>query len=337
MASLKDIASALDVSVVLVSRVLSNRMGTTKVSPGTAEAIRQKAIELNYQKNVSAFSLSTGRHNTIGAFIHREGEFGSSLLERLVMGIAEEARETEQKLILAFYETKNEFLKLSKSSHRGVMDGLILGGHFHHELAEKIYEIAKGGIPVVTLYTEPIHPKIINLSVSEQAIGYVATKHLIDQGCRRIGHIRAQMATDFRYKGYCQAMNEAGLEVRSSWVFNADKLGFSLAAGEAFAHKIIKDKIVLDGLTTESDQQTLGAMNVFLAASVRIPEDIKLIGVDDSPFCQFLPIQLSSVSGETVKRGRLAMDLLLKMRDGKEVKNISLDPVLKIRRSSGGK
>ena len=70
---------------------------------------------------------------------------------------------------------------------------------------------------------------------------------------------------------------------------------------------------------------------------VRETEDIKLIGVDDSPFCQFLPIQLSSVSGETVKRGRLAMDLLLKMRDGKEVKNISLDPVLKIRRSSGGK
>jgi LacI family transcriptional regulator len=336
MASLKDIATELNVSISLVSKVLNNRMSTTNVTPKVAEAIRQKAKELNFQKNTAAFSLSTGCHDTIGVFIHRHGEIGSALLERLVLGIAEKTREKKQKLMLSFFETAEEFFEICKDAHRGAMDGLIVGGLPHRELAERVYEISQSGLPVITIQGEPMHPDIANISMREESIGYVATRHLIEQGCRAIGHIRTP-TLEPRYTGYCRAMNEAGLKIDPSWVFEAHKLGFSPLAGEVFARKILSESIPLDGLVAESDHQALGAMNVLQAASVRIPNDIKLIGVDNSPFCPLLAVQLSSVSQKTVKKGSLAVEMLMKLRAGETVTSIVLEPELKIRRSSGGK
>jgi LacI family transcriptional regulator len=335
MASLKDIAAELNVSISLVSKVLNNRMSTTNVTPQVAEAIRKKADELNYQKNASAFSLSTGCHDTIGVFIHRYGQVGSGLLERLVMGVAEKAREKKQKLILAFFETADEFIELSSAAHRGAMDGLIIAGLPHSELAEQVYEIAQNKVPVITVQNEPMHPDIPNISMSEESIGYVATRHLIGQGCRSIGHIRTR-EMKLRYTGYCKAMREAGLKIDSSWIFDAKKLGFSSLAGEAFARKILNERIPLDGLVAESDHQAAGAMNVFQAASVHIPDNIKLIGVDNAPFCELLPVQLSSVSQKTVTKGTLAIDMMMRLRAGQAVESITLEPELKIRRSSGG-
>lgn len=335
MASLKDIATELNVSISLVSKVLNNRMSTTNVTPKVAEAIRQKAKEMNFQKNTSAFSLSTGRHDTIGVFFHRHGEIGSALLERMVLGIAERARGKKQKLMLCFFETAEEFFEICKDAHRGSMDGLIIGGLPHKELAERVYEISQSGLPVITIQSEPMHLNITNISMTEESIGYAATRHLIDQGCRAIGHIRTP-TLEPRYAGYCRAMTEAGLSIDPSWVFDANNLGFSLSAGEAFARKILSERIPLDGLVAESDHQASGALNVLQAASVRIPDDIKLIGVDNSPFCSLLPVQLSSVSQKTVKKGTLAVDMMMRLRAGEEVASIVLEPELKIRRSSGG-
>lgn len=335
MASLKDIAAELDVSVSLVSKVLNNRMGSTLARPQVIEAIRKKAKEMNYQKNSSAFSLSTGCHHTIGVFIRRHGEIGSGLLERLLVGIAEKARAEKYKITLVFFETAEEFFEICKDAHRGTMDGLIVGGAKHGVLVDRVCEIAKSGLPVVTVLNDLICPQVVNVGVNDESIGYLATKHLVDQGCRRIGHICIAENLS-RYQGYCRAMRDAGLDIDPSWVFEAGELGFALEAGEAAARKFLRDRVALDGLVAESDQQVVGAMKVLLAASVRIPEDIKIIGVDNAPFCKFTPVQISSVSQRTVTTGRLAVELLLKMQAGEAVESIAVEPSLKVRRSSGG-
>jgi LacI family transcriptional regulator len=336
MATLKDIATELNVSKSLVSKVLTNRMGTTCVTPQLAEAIRKKAKELNYQKNASAFSLTTGRHNTIGVFIHRYGEIGSGLLERLMLGIAGKAGEYDQKTMLSFFETSAEFNKAINLMHTNVVDGLIVGGLPHNELADKVCEISKNGLPVITIQENPMHPNIPNVAVDEEATGYVATRHLIEKGCRNIGHIRTPEYESSRYMGYCRALREAGLKIDSSRIFMAKDLGFSLAAGDAFARKILQDGIPLDGLVAESDHQALGAMNTFQTAGIKIPDEIKIIGVDNSPFCRFQSVQISSVSHKTMTKGRLAVEMLMRLKEGEKVDNVMLDPVLKIRRSSGG-
>jgi LacI family transcriptional regulator len=335
MASLKDIASELNVSKTLVSAVLNNKQGTIRVSPQLAEIIKKKAEELGYQKNRTAASLYAGRHDIIGVFIHRVGEVGSGILERMVHGLEERLHDRHQRMALSFFNTPEEFIKLSSVAHRGSMDGLIVGGWLHPELADAVCKISDNGLPVVTIQNQPMHPSIINVGMSEESIGYVATRHLIEKGCRRIGCIRTR-ALKLRYDGYCRAMREEGLNIDPAWDFDSKELYFSLASGEACARKILNESIALDGLVTGSDQQAAGAINVFQSASVRIPEDIKIIGVDNSAFCDFLPVPISSVSQKITTMSRLAMDLLIKIQNGETVESIILEPELKIRRSSGG-
>jgi len=332
MASLKDIAGELNISISLVSKVLNNRMGTAGVSPAMQEAIFKKAEELNYQKNTSALSLRKGTHDTIGVYIHRHGESGSGLLENLVLGIAEVARSQHQKLMLSFFEKPEEFIAMSASIHRGTMDGMIVGGLSHKELSDAVLGISQQGLPVVTIQNDPMHEEITNISMNEAQIGYFATQHLIEQGCTRIGHIYTM---DARYEGHCRALKEAGLPVDSELVFDAGEFGFTLMAGEAAAKKILVDGLDVDGLVAESDQQALGAMNTLAQGGVVIPNQIKIIGVDDAAFCRYMPIQISSVSQETESKGRLAMEMLMKLSDGQQVESVTLDPVIKFRHSSG--
>ena len=168
----------------------------------------------------------------------------------------------------------------------------------------------------------------------ESDIGRVATQHLIAQGCKRIGHIRFLAS---RCEGYKQAMQEAGLEIQPEWIFEAnDPLAFSIQTGELFAKKILQEGITLDGVVAESDQQALGLLNTFHAAGVRVPEEMKIIGVDNSSFCQYQPIQLSTVSQKTGTKGRMAMKKILKLRANETVESLTIPPELLIRRSSGG-
>jgi LacI family transcriptional regulator len=215
------------------------------------------------------------------------------------------------------------------------VDGLIVGGWLHPELSDIVYKIAKNGLPVVTVQYQAMHPEIVNVGSNEESIGYIATKHLIAQGCRRIGNISTR-SLHLRHEGYRRAMTEAGLEIDPAFVFDAHELRFSAASGEAFARKILKESIPLDGLVAASDQQASGAMNILQAASVHIPDDIKVTGVDNSAFCELMPVPISSVSQRVTTMGRLAMDMLLKIQNGEAVESIILEPELKIRRSSGG-
>ena len=338
MASLKDIASELNVSKTLVSAVLNNKQGTIRVSPQLAETIKKKAAELGYQKNSTAAALSTGRHDTLGAFIHQSGELGSGLLERLILGITKQARAANQKLTLSLFETSAEFYTLSNLAHRGAMDGLIVGGTFYEALGGKVCAIAQSGLPVITLQNEPMHPDVPNVAINERAAGYLATRHLIEQGCRRIAYLLAphRLSLYLRYEGYCRALAEAGLEPDETLIHQTGKLYYSLAAGEEFARKVLQENIRIDGVVAESDNQALGAINVFQKSSVRIPEDVKIIGIDNAPFCTLVPIPISSVSLELLSVGATAVELLLKLCAGEKIENAVIEPILHIRRSSGG-
>ena len=121
MVYLRDIASRLDVSVSLVSKVLNDRLGTTAVSPAVIRSIRETAKEMGYRKNYSAAALREGRHHAIGIFLHRTGVTGSGLLEDLLDGALFEAHARHQKQLLNFFETADDFRQLREFAHRGMI------------------------------------------------------------------------------------------------------------------------------------------------------------------------------------------------------------------------
>jgi len=331
MVSLKDIAAELNVSVSLVSKVLNGRLGTTGVRPELGGVIRRKAREMGYERNASAVALSRGRQDVLGVFIHRLGMAGSGIIEDLVDGISEAAREAHQKQFVNFFSTVAEFAELSRVAHRGMMDGLIVGGVRHEELVPHIQEISRSGLPVVTLYNTVLHESLPNVGMDQREVGGVATRHLLMSGCRRIAHI---CNIQERFEGYKAALAEQGVPFRPELVWEAPSSEFSHTLGAQAVRQLSEAGIAFDGLVAQSDQEAVGGINELFRMGRRVPEDVRVIGIDNAPHCEFARVPLSSVSQRFGERGREAVRMLLKQIEGRHVPSLELTPILCPRRSS---
>ena len=329
--SLKDIAGQLDVSVSLVSKVLNDRMGTTGASKQVVQAIRRKAIELGYRKNTSALALVRGRHDVLGVFVHHHGTAGSGIAETMLNGIAGEAHRLQQKQFLDFFITASEFRLLCRSAHHGIMDGLIVAGVRHAELRGELLRIDQSGTPVVTIYDEQIDRSLPNVGIDEAEIARVATHHLIERGCRRIAHIRTLPS---RFKGYRAALEVAGISSTPELVFMAGIHDFDHTTGRRAVSDLLGRSVEFDGLVAQSDQQAMGALHALMRAGKRVPDDVRVIGVDDSPYCEFSAVPLSSVSQNFTVRGQHAVRMLMDRIEGRDVASIAIEPELRIRAST---
>lgn len=332
MASLKDIAAATNYSIPLVSKVLSGNMGTTGCSKSTREIILAKATELGFRPNMAARALRTGRSGSIGVFIHPFGHDGSNLIGRLLMGLSSQANECGHRLWLSYYETESEFLHRFTKTTRAEIDGLIIAGIFHPKLVRLHEAIEKNGIPVVTLFKHSMSsPGGINVHCDDFNIGYLPTQHLLKRGCRSIAHIRA---FDPRYHGYVKALEEYGIQPDPELVYTAPE-GFGVDTGIKAVQHWLKTGRKFDGLVAESDHQAFGAISELLKQGIRVPEDVKVFGVDDSPICDLSPVALSSVSQEVGEIGRQAVNTLMKRIKKEPAESLSIQPVLRLRASTG--
>lgn len=331
MASLKDIAAELNLSIPLVSKVLSGKMGTTGCSEENRQAILAKAKELGFRPNALARALREGRTGSIGVFVHPLGSPGSDLIERLLMGLSTQANVHGQRLCLSFYQTDKEFMQRFSKTARAEIDGLLITGIYHPELAGRYKEIEENGLPVVTLFRNAVkQPGGVNAFCDDFQVGYLPTKHLLELGCRRIAHIRSLEA---RYQGYLKALEEHAVAEDSSLIYNA--MGrFDMDSGRKAVSNWLASGTQIDGLVAESDHQAFGGVTELLAQGKRVPEDVKVFGVDDSPVCELCPVPLSSVSQQVEKVGALAADMIMARINGEEVESVLVPPALTLRAST---
>ena len=334
MVTLKDIANELDVSIPLVSKVLNKSRGTTGVSVETAERIRDAAVRLGYTRNRSAAALRMGRHDTLGVMIHRCGSAGSGVTDAALSGVAAAAGAMGQQLELAIYETDAEFSEGLLRMNGSSIDGLVVAGVPHPAVGAKLLDLHSRGVPVVTLYDQPVHPNVVNVGCDDVEVGRIATRHLIDLGCKRIAHIRS---FDTRYDGYRQALREAGLELIEALVVDARRPSeVRFDDGVQGAATLLDRGVAFDGLVAGCDLHAAGAIRTFFLRGIRAPDDVRVVGVDDSPLCPYGIVALSSVSGNVNKRARLAVKMLMAARAGKEVASVLVPPTLSARESSIG-
>jgi LacI family transcriptional regulator len=92
--------------------------------------------------------------------------------------------------------------------------------------------------------------------------------------------------------------------------------------------------IEFDGVAAQSDQQAVAAFNTLISAGKKVPDEVRLIGVDNSPFCELNSVRLSSVSQEDRLRARRAMQLLLDAIEGRPIGPVLIEPMLYVRESS---
>lgn len=331
MPTLVDIAKKLDISVSLVSKALNGRLGTTGARPELIAEIQRTASEMNYQKNASALALKQGRHNAVGVFIHQFGRPGSGNMDSLLQGLSAKAKEDGQRFILDFFEEAKEFLAFRGMMRKSVMDGVLMGGLPHEELIGVLLELQESGLPIVTILDKEISPLLPNVSFDQVGAGRMATGHLIEQGCRNIVHI-----VDFeeRYNGYCAALHENRIPLREELVYREEGAEFSYGRGIRAARFLLESGVEFDGVVAQSDEEALAVMNVLMDSGIRIPEEVRLIGLDNAPYCEFARVPLSSISQSGVERGRAAFEMLMALINGQSVESTTVAPKLFIRKST---
>lgn len=321
---MQDVARDLGVSKSLVSKVLSNRLGTSGVSEATAARIKDRAAELGYQINLSARALRRGRLGTIGLFVHRAGDPGSGIIEKILQGVVGAAHEAGKKVIVALFEEQGEFQSLS-ASYSGLIDGMIICGIEHPELKDELLKIAQSGTPVVSMYSASIAPEIPNVCMKDEELELLTIRHLVAQGCRKIGFVETKESIHCRR---ASLLTGAGLPAKPAFVFSTGDLRYSYEAGVAAAQKILAENIDIDGLMTDADAQAIAVVHTLLKAGVRIPEQLKVVAVAATPYCSYAMVPVTSVAHQLEESGRQAVRLMVDLLDGRKVKDIHLPPLL---------
>lgn len=331
MPSLKDIAAAVGVSHTLVSRVLNNRMGTTRVGEKTREAILQRAREMDYRPNPLAIALKRGRKGVVGVFIHQVGVAGSDLSVQFLESASAALAKARLNLWLQFFGTDTEFLAACNQRLTRSLDALIVAGLPHPELAESLQNLEQHGLHIVCSSDgDYMPPGIINITCDQTGQTYLTTRHLLDVGCRRIAHI---LSIPARCDGYMRAHAEVGVPVDERLI--VPNRMFTAEAGYDAMGQLLDSGARFDAVNAQSDAQAAGAMRCLVDRGVPIAQWPKFTGVDDSPIARhYCQVPLTSTSSGRTRCAALAVEAVLNKLEGLPTESIKVMPTLVVREST---
>jgi LacI family transcriptional regulator len=331
MASLKEIAADLGVSHALVSRVLNNNMGTTRVSEKTREAILRRARELDYEPNPLAVALKKGRKGAVGVFLHGIGVAGSELSARFIQSAGRALADHGLNLWLQFFEEAGEFRSACNEKLLRKLDGLIVAGLAHQDLVENLSRIEERGLPVAAAcHGSMTGSGIVNYQVDAEAQCYQATKHLFEQGCRQVAHF---YTSPVRYSGYLKAHGEAGLMPNKDLAIPARRYGAE--DGRECMKRLLEIGAEFDGIVTQSDSQAAGALQYLCLTGVPKETWPRITGVDDSPIAShYSLVPLTSASAEMERCAHLAVEAIAGRLEGKAIEPRQVLPRLIVREST---
>lgn len=334
--TIKDIAELAGVSSGTVSKVLNNYGG---ISEKTKRKVMDIINEKGYEPNFSARSLATKRSNLIGLIYAGKvnvdmthpyfNEVISSFKKNIgLLGYDILMFSNEQ-----FRQDNGSYIARCKHFH---LDGcLVIAGE---EVEEAVHELAKADIPCMGIDIELSGTKVSYLMTDNVNLSRKVVEHLYLHSVREIGYIggmRDSMISNLRKKGFIDAMNQFGLDVREEWIQYGD---FHEESGYLAMKKILAKKPYPEAIFAASDLMALGALRAIKEEGLRVPQDIRLIGCDDIAACRYSEPKLTTVKQDKEKFGKLSAYMLNDLINGKTgLKPVLIDSELIIRESCGTK
>lgn len=307
---LKDVAQDLGLSAVTVSKVLRNH---PDISEETRKRVLKRLKEMNYQPNLAARSLITGRTWSMGIVVP---DLLHPFFASIAQSIAQEIQPPGYSLLIlsSDEDAASEQRGIENLLARRVECILIASAQWSVESFRRIEERKT---PYILLDRQFAGLDANFVGVNDQAVGMLATRHLIEQGCHTIAHIRGpEVSTALgRLEGYRHALYEAGMHSLPGHILSLGKSGDyrgELGGYEA-ARQLLKSKDRPDGIFCFNDPSAIGAMRAILDAGLRIPEDIAVVGCGNLSYSDFLRVPLSSVDQGSEEIGRQAAQLAIEL------------------------
>ena len=328
--TLETVAARAGVSRSLVSLVLR---GSGSVSPGRREAVLRAVAELGYRPNAAARVLAERKSNTVGVLLNdlRQPWFADMLDgltpalhaggKAILLGDGRLDRMLDEPLTWSFLDLGVDGLVLAGSSP---VTATIIN------VASQIPTVAVGGM-------DPDLPHVDVLANDNQLGGTLAVRHLVSLGHRRIAHISGlpSAAGRLRMQAYQDAMLSAGLggQVRVETGDMTEEGGYRAAMRLLALTGAERPTAIF----AANDLSCVGALSAAAAAGVRVPEELSLVGFDNSHLARLRALWLTSVDGTAYAMGQRAARMLLSRIERPDApREVTLmPPRLEVRGSSG--
>lgn len=337
-ATMSDIAAKAGTSVAAVSVTLNGaKSKTLKVSAETRDRILRAAAELGYRRNPHAGALATGRSQVLGLMLPYAWAYADHdpFYSLVTTGVTACAARRGYNVMLYSAAAEAEGKRAA-----GLIDRLAAGLIFVSPPAgTPLYEeCRRQRIPYVTILADPSSGEL-TVNSDDYRGGRIATQHLVGLGHRRIAHLagRTEVVTSGpRRQGYLDVLAEAGLEADPAWLVAGD---FDRATGYDSTRRLLElpERRRPTALFAANDLSAHGAIEAAFDAGLRVPEDVAVVGYDDTWYATVTRPMLTSVGMDVVGIGRCAAETLISFLEGDgEASRHSVLPVsLTVRESCG--
>ncbi|HEX2765443.1 MAG TPA: LacI family DNA-binding transcriptional regulator [Candidatus Limnocylindria bacterium] len=330
--TLEQVAARAQVSRATVSRVVN---GDPRVGESARQAVEAAVRALRYVPNRAARSLVTRRSDSIAVVIPEPTTqlFGDPFFPRFLRGVSDTLARDDLQLVLLMPQGRADEARVARYLAAGHTDGVLLVSlHGSDPLPA---DLAGRGIPVV-VGGRPPAPGISYVDVDNRAGASSAVAHLASTGRTRIVTIAGPQdmpAGADRLAGYRETLGRRDAPVDDGLVEVAD---FSLDGGRRAMERLLERVPDLDAVFVASDLMAVGALEALSRAGRRVPEDVAVIGFDDSPLAASARPSLSSVRQPIEEMGREMTRLLLDRARHPDVapRHVILDTSLVLRESS---
>ena len=326
--TLKDVAEASGMSPAAVSLVLNDR--PNRISESSRERIRRSARELGYVPNRVARTLASRRSYTVGLLLP---DIANPFFAQLAQSMVGRCREDGYAVIIGAGEGtgEREGRYLSDYLVPFGVDGLLLVTSTDDTGGAVAEELAPLDVPCVLVDRVPEDPPADSVCFDHELGGYLATRHLVGAGHRRIAcltRLTASRTGRLRRDGYARVLQKGRIPYDPDLVLDCR---FSAEAGYAAADRV--RELMGEGVTavfSASGSATIGLVKRLGELGVSVPGDLSVVSYDKSAAEYLLPLRLTSVEQDTDLLADQAFSALCSRIDGVAgaPRHVSLTPRL---------
>ena len=313
----QDVADHAGVSRTTVSLVL-NEVAGTHITPETRQKVRDAAEQLGYVPNATAQALATRRAKAIGLVMTRSPHHIASdtFLPQILVGLLDVVKQHRFRLLIESVDVEHQdqvYLELARAKH---IDGMILlTPRIDDTGLKKLEDVDTPTVLMGNLSDS----NLCSVEVNNYRAGCEAVKFLLELGHQKIACISNappsyKAATD-RVHGYRDTLLEAGITPEEDLIKYAD---FGPQSGFDCMRELLAFKDRFTAVFVASDNVAMGAKAALREASLRIPEDISVIGFDDIPWAQYSDPPLTTIRLPAQKMASEACLMLLDLMQGLE-------------------
>lgn len=329
MATIKSVAEQAGVSIASVSRVIN---GT--VARGDTEERVWKAIkELGFQPNSAARALKVRKSEQICLSFD---DLANPAYVMMTRGVGKALGGSNYRLVLSSaFSSVEEIVKHLETMGRGFADGLIISPIYSDNRITKLLSTLE--IPIVLVGTMPKGIDVDNVWVDSSAGVKAAVDHLFKKGRKKIGFINGPFTTNpgkNRVAAFEKSVIDNGLNFNTSSLIQSD--AFSPDAGYAAVSQHGKLN-QFDAIVCANDQIAAGLMKYCVENRIQIPNDLAVIGIDNTDLGSLMHPTLTSIDLHAEKRGAIAANLMLDRlaNPDRPTQKITVQPTLVLRESTG--